>query len=370
MLGGCACAPPASMPTASPSWRPTHGTRAPRTVDGARWKKVRRQLEARPDVQRVTVTRGWPMQTTGVRLLDDRAGSGRDEARPAGAIWAAPGYFEALRIPLVHGRLFDERDGADAGPAAVINVSLARRLFGTSDATGRRLRLDREPAVWMQVVGVVADTGTSDRAGDLVDPTPWLLYRPIAQSDQPPSVVFARTAGDGAALVGEMRQALRRADPSLPVIAAGTLASHLDDSLAVSTRIAQSLAGLGLLGVCLAAVGLYAVVAFSVLQRIREIGIRMALGASRPRVAWSVTRGAIGLVGAGTAIGLALSVAVVVALRAAAAPAPGITLYRPSVNPAGLAWIAAAMAVVAIAAAYVPARRAARLDPLVAMRRE
>jgi ABC-type antimicrobial peptide transport system permease subunit len=148
------------------------------------------------------------------------------------------------------------------------------------------------------------------------------------------------------------------------------MAQQLEDSLLFPKAVATILAGLGALGLALAGIGLYAVVAFAVSQRSREIGIRMALGARSQQVVWTVAREVAALVGVGAGVGLILSVLTILALRAVTAPAPGITLFRPTADPAALLLITAFMAVVGLAAAYVPARRAAMMDPLAALRHD
>jgi ABC-type lipoprotein release transport system permease subunit len=125
-----------------------------------------------------------------------------------------------------------------------------------------------------------------------------------------------------------------------------------------------------MLGLLLASVGLYAVIAFAVARRSREIGIRLALGAPGLRVVWGVTRGVAGLVGIGTAVGLASSALAALLLRAFYSPAPGVALYRPSIDPVALLAIAGVVAFVGVAAAYLPSRRAALTDPLAALRHD
>ena len=210
----------------------------------------------------------------------------------------------------------------------------------------------------------------ADLQGDLIDPTPQLFYRSFAQWDLPPTTVLARTSLDAAGLVGAMQRELRAVNVALPVISAKTMAQYLEESLVAPKAVATFLGGLGALGLCLAGIGLYAVVAFAVSRRSREIGIRMALGARSQQVVWTVAREVAVLVGVGTGAGLALSLLAILALRAVTVPTPGISLYRPTADPLALLSIAAFMAMVGLAAAYVPARRAARMDPLAALRRD
>jgi len=154
------------------------------------------------------------------------------------------------------------------------------------------------------------------------------------------------------------------------VIAARTMAQYLEESLLAPAAAATLLASLGALGLTLAGIGLYAVVSFRVSRRAHEIGIRMALGARRAQVVWTVTSEVAVLLAVGTGIGLVVSLLATLALRAVSAPAPGVSLYRPTVDPLALAAIAAFMGVVGAAAASIPAWRAARMDPLTALRRD
>src|SRR5262249_45369290 len=151
----------------------------------------------------------------------------------------------------------------------------ARQYFGAVNVVGRRFRIEQNPNGWMEVVGVARDTGTADPGGDLVDPTPYIFYRSFAQFDRPPDTVVARTSLDAAVLVGAMQRELRAVNSALPVIAAKTMAQKLEESLVAPKAVATVLGGLGALGLTLAGIGLYAVVALRVSQRSREIGIRM-----------------------------------------------------------------------------------------------
>jgi ABC-type antimicrobial peptide transport system permease subunit len=182
--------------------------------------------------------------------------------------------------------------------------------------------------------------------------------------------VLARTSLDAAALVGAMQRELRGVNASLPVTSAKTMTQYLEESLVAPKIVATFLGGLGALGLCLAGVGLYAVVAFAVSRRSREIGIRMALGARSQQAVWTVAREVALLVGVGTGAGLAVTLAAILALRAVIVPTPGISLYRPTADPLALFAVAAFMGIVGVAAAYVPARRAARMDPVAALRRD
>jgi hypothetical protein len=290
-------------------------------------------------------------------------------------IWAGPGFFETLRIRLLGGRVFDARDRAGTPRVAVVTETMARRYFGAVDAVGRRFRIANDPDSWTEVIGVVRDTGPRGGDGDVLDSQRPVFYRSYAQSGLQPTTVIARTSGDAAGLVGAMQRELRAVDVTLPVMTAQTMAQDLELSQAAPAAVATFLGALGGLGLVLASIGLYAVVAFAVARRSREIGIRMALGARSQQVVWNIARGVAGLIGVGTGIGLALSVLVILTLRASSSGEAdigigNIDVYRPTIDPVALLAIAAVTAVVGVAAAFVPGRRAALMDPLVALRHE
>jgi predicted permease len=344
-----------------------------------------RRIQAIPGVESAALLRGQPMEVNSVPIVVDRAAgetpSGRS-GRPgekgseveAVVIDAGPGFFETLRIPLLYGRVFDARDRADTPRVAVITDRMARQYFGAVDAVGRRFRLRNDPNSWTEVIGVVRDTGTGDFDDDVLDPIAPAYYRSYTQSGAPTTTVIARTSGDAAALVAAMQRELRAVDITLPVVTASTMAQKLEQSQAPPKAVATFLGVLGGLGLVLASIGLYAVVAFAVARRSREIGIRMALGARSQQVVWSIARGAAGLIGVGTGIGLFLSILAMMALRASSGSEDigigSISVYRPSIDPVALLTIAAVTAVVGVAAAFVPARRAARMHPLVALGHE
>jgi predicted permease len=330
-------------------------------------EEVRRRIAGTPGVEAAALSRGLPMQVTGTRLMPEGASSERPIG--AGRLWAGPGFFDTLRIPILYGRALDARDGPGTPRVAVINETMARQVFGQANAVGRRFRFE-QTTEWVDVVGVARDTGTASLGGDLVDPTRFLIYQPFAQADLSPDTVIARSALDPAALAATMQRELAIVDAALPAVEATTMAQYLESSLTSVKAAATLLGSLGALGLALAGIGLYAVVAFRVARRAREIGLRMALGARRPQVVWAVTREIAGLIAVGTAAGLLLSALGIVALRAVSSPAPGITLYRPSVDPVALAAIVGFMAAVGLAAAAMPTWRATRLDPLKALRRD
>jgi ABC-type antimicrobial peptide transport system permease subunit len=170
-----------------------------------------------------------------------------------------------------------------------------------------------------------------------------------------------------------MEVELRRVSERLPALTAATMAQVLENSLQAAKGLAAFFTALGVLGLTLAGIGLYAVIAFAVARKSREIGIRMALGAGSQQVVWAVARDVAALVAVGTVAGLSLWILAVLVMRVVPVQTSGVAniqLYQPDVDPLAMLAIAAFTAMVGVAASYLPARRAARLDPLVALRHD
>lgn len=340
----------------------------------ALYDELLRGIETIPGVESAALLSGLPMASNGVAIVVDDDVRQQDAGAGASMIEAGPGFFDTLQIPLLHGRVFDARDRADSPRVAVITETMARQHFGVVNAVGRRFRSPNDPDSWTEVIGVVSDTGTGNFDDDVLDPIAPPFYRSYTQSGSLPTTVLARTSGDAAALVAAMQRELRALDATLPVVAAMTMAQNLESSQTPPKAVAAMLGALAALGLVLASIGLYAVVAFAVARRSREIGIRMALGARSPHVVWSIARGVAGLVGAGTGAGLALAMLVMLAMRGSSGRGDigigSISVYRPNIDPVALLAIAAVTAVVGVVAAFVPARRAAAMDPLDALRHD
>jgi predicted permease len=285
-----------------------------------------------------------------------------DERVAAELNFVAPSFFETLGLPVLRGRPLDARDGPDAPRVAVVNESLAKRYFGGEEALGRRFGFGRRgQAGEIEIVGVVRD----GRHESLRDGVPLMAYVPHAQyTDRTGGAAFyLKAAGDPGALGSAVRAAVRRVAPALPVNDLRTMASVVDESLFLDRLSSWLSAAFGLLATLLAATGLYAVTAFSVARRTREIGVRMALGANARAVLGLVLRDVAQMAVVGIAFGLPLAVALgrlfesrLVGLRAA--------------DPATLSCATLVLAVVVLLAGYVPARRATRVDPMVALRFE
>jgi predicted permease len=347
----------------------TNASEAPRLLE-----EVRRRVAAIPGVEAAVLTRGLPMRSDGMGIVIDGTSPSGEQVAGASGIWTGPGFFETMQIPILYGRALDERDRVGAPRAAVVSESMARRYFGDVNAVGRRFRPDLNQDGWMQIVGVARDTAKADLNDELVGRPRYTFYRSIEQWGVAPDVVVARSALGSAPLVRAMPIELGRVDEALPVLTATTMRQFLDDSLVVARGSTVFFAAIGLLGLCLAGIGLYAVIAFAVTRRAREIGIRMALGADARQVVRSVASEVGALVAVGTAVGLGVSLLAILALRVWGANAvtgvASVSFYRPDVDPVAMAVIATFTAMVGGAAAFVPARRAARMDPLSALRHD
>ena len=270
-----------------------------------------------------------------------------------------PGYFEAMRIPLRHGRLLDVRDVAGAPRAAVINESFAKRKFAGTDAIGKRLRFGPQEGDWYTIVGVVGDVKQSSLNVDADD----AIYMAASQwhwVDNTMSLVV-RARGDATALTPAIRDAIWSVDKDLPISKIATMRDLVDLSLS-DRRFAMILfVAFGVTALILAAVGIHGVLSGSVTERLREIGVRAALGASPADVVRMVLRKGLTLTGAGIALGL---IASGLASRVVVSMLFGVS----RLDPATYLSVAALLSCVAVVACVLPALRAARVDPSSTLR--
>jgi len=269
---------------------------------------------------------------------------------------ASPDYFATMGIPLLRGRFFTDQDDAQSLPVAVVNQSMARRHWGSEDPVGRRVSLDSGRR-WLEVVGVVGDV----RQYGLDRPPSDELYRAFDQAPSGGAAILIRTQGDPARLTRQLRDAVYAVDPDQPVDRIRPLEAVRGESLASSRTTAFLLAVFAAVALAITASGIFGVMALLVDQRTREIGIRMALGAERSGVIQMVLREATLLV----AIGLGLGFAGALTLsRAMSSVLYGVG----STDVVTYAVVGVATVVVAVLACFTPARRAASVSPLVALR--
>jgi macrolide transport system ATP-binding/permease protein len=265
-----------------------------------------------------------------------------------------PGYFDTMGIALVAGRTINGHDVAGQPRVAVINETMARRYWQGRDPIGSTIRYGSGSVT---VVGVARD-GKYQRLSE--EPRNY-LYLPVLQNYRPDLLLHVRTVGDPGQVLPSVQAAVRALDPNMPLFDVRTLEEHLRISTFIP-RFAASLLGLfGVLGLLLAAVGLYGVIAFNAAQRTREIGLRMALGAGRGQVVWLVLRDGFVLAAIGIAAGLALAFG---AGRLVAGQLTGVS----GADPVSFAGTAALLAAVAVFACVLPARRASSLNPITALR--
>lgn len=265
-------------------------------------------------------------------------------------------YFVAMGIPIVRGRGFEERDRFDAPPVIVLSQTTANLLWPGLDPLGRRVRLGSsdDDSPWVTVIGVAADVRLRSLADD---PAP-MYYRPLEQVPWVDGLfVITRSTRPEAETLDAVRRAVWSLDPRLPITDVTTTRDLVDDTLTAPRFRATVLAGFGLVAVALAILGVYAVMAFNVGRQTRDIGIRMALGAQRFAITSSVLANGAALTAMGAAIGIVLALGLTRFLS-------GMLFGLSPRDPLTFIGSAATFAVVALAACYFPARRAARLDPV------
>ena len=271
----------------------------------------------------------------------------------------SPDYFRALRIPLRRGRLFDSHDAKGAPEVAVINETLARRFFPNEDPIGKRITLHTVIEEWSTIIGVVGDVKGSALTAE---PYPQ-IYASYLQSPSRSMTLVVRTAGDPLAISGSVREQVHSLDREQPLYNLRSFEQVLSSSISRPRFNMFLITILACLALLLAAIGIYGVIAYSVTQRTHEIGVRIALGATHGDVIRLVVRQGVLLAAAGLGIGLLAAIAVT---RAMAALLYGIS----ATDPATFLGVAVVLGGIAFIASYIPARRAARVDPLIALRYE
>ena len=267
-----------------------------------------------------------------------------------------PGYFSLMRMQILRGREITAADRQDAPGVAVVNAAMAARYWPGREAVGGRFRLGEK---WITVVGVARDATYRDLGEK---PAPW-FFVPVFQGYRPDMTLLLRSAGDPAFLAAPAVALVRQLDPGIAPYAVTTLRAFTGAS-DFRQRVGGQLLGLfGVLGLLLASIGLYGVLSFQVARRTREIGIRMALGSSRGSVLGLVMREGAVLVGLGLAIGIVGAAGLAQLLRS-------LLLGVHPWDPLAFAGVVAVLLLSSFVACLVPARRATRVDPLLALRHE
>ena len=325
-------------------------------------EEIDRRLAAQPGVQAVGAVstlalRGFTW--TGDATIEGRAPA--DYERELRHKSVTPGYFIAMGIRLLAGRLLDERDTADRPPVTVVNLALARKYFSGADAVGKRITYGRpqDKAPWITIVGVVGDE-QQDALEKAAQPQ---VYSPIRQQMQNPMTFVIRSALDPASAIAAARAEVQSVDRDLALTSVTTLEQLVSDAIGDHRFRTTLLSGFAAVALFLAALGIYGVLAYAVAQRTRELGIRLALGAKRQELFAMVVRQGMRPVIAGGILGIA-------GAFASSAVVKSLLYGVAALDPATYAVAVAILITVALAACAIPARRAMRVDPMVALRED
>ena len=323
---------------------------------------LRDRLAAAPGVAAAGIASASPLGGGGFYLGRSMVAEGRDPT-PANEVsinWnvTTPGYFAALGMPIVRGRDFTERDDTASAPVMIVNEAFAKAMFPNGGALGKRAMSSRDEKVYREIVGIVRDVkyyGASDTARALV----WVPYPQNNAWHQ--GIVTIRTRSAPLDALPVLRNELHAMDRGVALANVSTMTEALSRSMASDRLLAILLGAFASLALVLAAVGIFGVLSYMIAQRTHELGIRLALGAQRADVIRLVARETVPMVGVGVAIGLAAALGLARLVRS--------MLYQVAPNdPLTFGGVAVVLAAVAMAAALVPARRAARVDPCVALR--
>jgi predicted permease len=319
-------------------------------------RQMRERVSSLPGVAAVSYASAGPLAGSVLRSVFLEGGNENDRTLIQ-VNTVGPGYFDALRIPIVQGRAITEEDKAGGPKVAVINETMARKFWPGGDALGKRFHFFGESEPWAEIVGVARNA----KYAFLGEDPQSYIYEAHAQRYSGAQTLVVRTAGDPTSMLIPVERELKTLDPDVPLTGLATVAKTINDGL-WAQRAGASLLGLfGLLALVLAAVGIYSVMSYSVSQRQREIGIRMALGARRQDVLRMMLGRGMRVVAVGLGVGLVLSFALA---RLAANLLVGVSPW----DATSFAGAAAVLAVVAVAANFFPTRRAAGIDPTIAVR--
>jgi len=330
------------------------------------WRRLTERVAALPGVQHVAVTSGLPPQHSSTHsdtAIEGYVGGAGDPPQNVEFyVSVSPGYFETLRIPLLEGRDFDDRDDVGSPEVVIVNQAMARTFWGDASPIGRRIR-PSGTTNWCVVVGVVGDTRNAglDRApGTEI----YLPHHQTAGLNRARRMsVVVRASGDSARLVEQLRRELQAMDSSLPLAEIHTVEERLSVARSRPRLLTVLLTLFSNVALVLALVGIYGIISYSVMQRTKEIALRMTLGARRIDVLGSVLGRGMGLAAVGIAIGVA---GALLLTRYLASQLFGVT----ATDPATFVVVPLVFATVVFMAACIPAFRATRVDPMVALRGE
>jgi predicted permease len=326
------------------------------------YQRVSERIRALPGVESVGTTYSLPMSTVAFAweplTIEGYVPKTAQDLIISNVRIVSPGYFAAMRIPLVRGRYFDERDTRGAPETAIVDEALAERYWPNEDPIGKRLQRGKSGA-WRTVVGVISDAKEYSSENE----PPIAVYYPAEQVTARSMYLVVRTTPDPAQMTSAITKEIQTVDPEMPVYDVSTMDERLSDSLA-RRRFSMLLLGVfAVIALVLAAIGISGVMAYSVSQRTHEIGVRMALGARSRDVLGLVVGQGIRLALAGTGIGLLAAVGLTRLMTK-------LLFGVSAADPATFVGVTVVLMSVALAACYVPARRATKVDPMVALRYE
>src|SRR5262245_8605082 len=335
------------------------------------WQRVQQRLSSVPGVISTSASNQGVLNGSD---FGGMTGSGpglriEGEPRQPGSLgvrsFVAPAFFKTMGIPLIAGREFTESDTASAPRGVILSQTMARYYFGDRNPIGRRVAFPEDTSATTEIIGVARDfTGFTPRDVLRRPSQTYFSYRDKEAARRLRSMTIAvRTAGDPRAMMATLRRELRDVDPNLPILKIDTVDEQLNDVLVQERLVAALSAFFGALALLLACVGLYGVISFTVARRTSEIGIRLALGATRRQVLWSVLKESLTLVAAGIVIGLPATLALA---RLMASRLFGVGPTDATTIAGGILL----MVTLAAIAGLLPAQRAARVDPMLALRAE
>jgi putative ABC transport system permease protein len=324
------------------------------------YQQVLERVGGLPGVGDVSLTVVTPIsgggQRRGIKLEGYQPQENEDTELNTNVI--GPDYFKTMSIPIVQGRDFSQEDREGGPGVVVVNEELSRRYFPGQSAVGKRLRTGSD-SPYREIIGVAR---TAKYRTLREQPLPF-IYIPFAQEYQPRMTLIVRSAGDPASLIPALRNEIRALNKDVPVFDVHTMTEHIGAQLAADRMIAVLLSIFGGAALLLAAIGIYGVMAYSVAQRTHEIGIRLALGAERRDIVKLIVGQGLTLIVVGAALGLSLALALTRVLK-------NLLFGVSATDPLTFSVIALLLITVALLACYLPARRATRVDPLVALRYE
>ena len=330
------------------------------------YQQILDRLSTLPQVRNVSLATYAPLSGTrrssSIKVTGYTPQTGEDSVTQD--ILAGPKYAETLGMPLLRGREIDQRDTVSARQVAVVNETFANRYFKDQNPIGRTFSFDEDNGKpqWIEIIGVVGDLKGED-AREKPEPT---VYRPILQVQDENAfacTIHIRTVSDPTPLTPQVRQIINQINDKIPVFGVTTLNDQLHENLSQERLIAQLVSFFGALALILACIGLYGVMAHGVARRTSEIGIRMALGARGGNIAWMILRETLYLVLAGLVLGVP---AALIGAKLISSQLFGLQ----ATDPLTLIGAALVLTIVAMLAGYLPARRAARVNPLHALRYE